>query len=93
MLLGRSFINVDLVHKVLRSLTEKWQSKVIATKESLKMGMPIIQQLYGNLEEHELKLKRYKGNNDEKNKRSLALKASSSFDDKDDEFDEIEIKQ
>ena len=59
MLLGKTFDNVDLVHKILRSLTKEWEPKVIIIKESLKIQMPIIQELYGNLREHELKLKRY----------------------------------
>ena len=54
MLLGRTFDNANLVHKILRSLTEEWQPKVTVIKESLKMGMPIIQGLYKNLEEYEL---------------------------------------
>ena len=81
MLLGRTFDNVDLVHKGLRSLTEEWQPKVIAINDFFKMTMPTIQELYGNLEEHELELKRYKRNKDNKRKKSLALKASNSFDD------------
>ena len=59
-LLGKTFDNVNLVHKVLRSLIEEWQPKVIDIKESLKIGMAIIQELYGNLKELELELKRYK---------------------------------
>ena len=66
MLLGRTFNNADLVYKVLRSLTKEWQLIVIEIKESLKMGIPTIQELYGNFEEHELELKRYKRNGDEK---------------------------
>ena len=42
MLLSRSFDNIDLVYKVLRSLTKEWQPKVIAIKKSLKMGTPTI---------------------------------------------------
>ena len=51
-ILGRKFENAELIHKILRSLTIDWQSKIIAIKESLKMGMPILQELSGNLEEH-----------------------------------------
>ena len=48
-LLSKTFNNINLVHKVLRSLKEEWQSKVIVIKESLKMGIPNIEELYGNL--------------------------------------------
>ena len=57
------------------------------------MGMPTIQELYGNLEEQELELKRYKKTGDDKRKNSLALKVSSSFDDDEDELDENESKE
>ena len=49
MLLSRTFDNVDLVHKVLRSLTKEWQPKVTTIKESLEIRMSTIQKLYGNL--------------------------------------------
>ena len=45
--------------------------------------MPPIQELYRNLEEHELEFKRYKRNGDDKKKKSIALKAFNSFDDDD----------
>ena len=48
---------------------------------------------YGNLEEYELELKRYKKNGDDERKKSLALKASTSFDDDEDEWDENESKE
>ena len=44
----------------MSQLTKEWLPKVTAIKESLKMGMPTIQELYGNLEEYELELKRYR---------------------------------
>ena len=52
------------------------------------MGMPAIKELYGNLKEHELELKRYKRNGDNKRKKTLALKTSTSFDDDKDETDD-----
>ena len=57
------------------------------------MGMPTIQELLGNLKEHELELKRYKKNGDEKRKKTLALKTSNSFDDDEDKLDENESKE
>ena len=81
MLLGRTFDNADLVHKVLRALIEEWQPKVIEINEYWKIGMPTIQELYRNLEEHKLELKRYKRNGDDKKEKTLSLKAFNSFDD------------
>ena len=92
MLLKRTFDNVNLVHKILRSLIVEWQPKVTIIIESLKMGMPTIQELYGNLIEHELELKRYKKNGDEKKKNSLTLKVLNSYDDEDDEIHKINTK-
>ena len=57
------------------------------------MGMPTIQGLYGNLEEHELEQRRYKRNGDDKMKKTLALKASNSFDNDDEKLDENELKK
>ena len=57
------------------------------------MGMQTIQELYANLEEHKLELKRYKRNGNDKRKKTLALKSSYSFDDDDDELDENESKE
>ena len=57
------------------------------------MEMSTIQELYGNLEEYELELKRYKTNEDDKRKKFLALKASNSFDDDEDEIDDNELKE
>ena len=55
--------------------------------------MPTIQELHRNLEEHEVKLKRYKRNSDDKEKKSLTLKASNTFNDDDDELDNLESKE
>ena len=93
MLVNRTFGYEDLVHKVLRSLIEDWQPKVTQIKESLKMGMLTIQELYGNLKEHKLELKRYKKNGDDEKKKTLALKASNSFDDDENELDQNDLKE
>ena len=79
-ILGRKFDNADLVHKVLHSLTIEWQPKIITIKESMKMGVPSLQELFGNLEDHEMELKRYSKNNEEKKRISLALKATVNLD-------------
>ena len=61
-------------------------------KESFKIGMQIIQELYRNIEKHKLELKGYKRNADDEKKRSTTLKAYSSSDDDKDELDEFETK-
>ena len=92
MTLGNTFDNVDLVHRILRSMIKEKQPKVISIKESLEMGVPTIQYLYENQEEHKLDLKRYEKNINENKKNSLALKAINLFDNKDEEFDETKAK-
>ena len=54
--------------------------------------MPTIQELYRNLENHELELKGYKRNDDDKKKGSLVLKASNSFDNDKDELAKFGIE-
>ena len=91
--ISRTFDNANIVHKVLRSLIEEWQPKVTTIKEFLKIRMPTIQELYRNLEEHELDLKRYKKNGDDKRKKSLALKALSLFHDEENELNDNDSKE
>ena len=88
-LLGRSFDNIDMVHKLLMPLMNEWQLKVTTINESLKMQMPTIQMLYGNPEEQELEVKRFK-NGDDKKKRSLALKATNPFEHEDEDVESYE---
>ena len=57
------------------------------------MRMPTTPELYGNIEEYKLELKRYKKNGDDKRKKTLALKASNSFNNDEDELDENESKE
>ena len=60
MLLGRTFDNADLAHKILRSLIKEWQPKVTTISN-------------------------------QKKKKILALKVVNSFDDKDDQLNEVNI--
>ena len=54
--------------------------------------MPTIQELYRNITKYELELKRHKKNGDDKKKKTLALKAPNTFNDKDNELDNVDIK-
>ena len=51
--------------------------------------MASLQGLFRNLKEHEIKLKRFPRNDDNRKKKSLALKAITSFDDDEDELESI----
>ena len=54
------------------------------------MGILTIQKLFENLKEHKLEIKRYRKNRDKKKKKTLVLKATNSFDNEDDELDEVD---
>ena len=47
------------------------------------MGMPTLQELFGNLEDHEMELKRYSKNDEGKRRKSLTLKATINIKDED----------
>ena len=51
------------------------------------MGMPSIQELFGNLEEHEMELNKLSRNDEDRRKKSLALKDATNFD-----KDEVELE-
>ena len=65
-ILERNFENINLIHKILRSLTIKWKPKITTIKEFLKIGMPSLQKLFRNLKEHEMELKILSRNDDDK---------------------------
>ena len=54
------------------------------------MGMPTLQELFSNLEDHEMEIKRYSKNNEERRRKGLALKATTNVKDKDDDFVSLE---
>ena len=51
--------------------------------------MPSLQELFGNLKEHKMELKRLSRNDYDRNKKSLALKATVSFDHDEDESESL----
>ena len=54
------------------------------------MGMPSLQDLFGNLEEHEMELERFSRKDDEREKRNLSLKAATSLDEYGNELESLE---
>ena len=59
-------------------------------EESMKMGILTLQELFGNLEEHEMKLKRLSKNNDDKRKENLAPKVTTIFEEENDDLKSLE---
>lgn len=92
--LGKTFPNEDLINKVLRCLNRKWQPKVTAITKSIDLSNMSLATLFRKLQEHEMELMRL--NQHEKNdkkKKGIALKASSSIQEGSDKEDSNEINE
>ena len=83
--LGKKCQTEDKVRKILRSLDDRWQSKVTAIEEAKDLSVLSFQDLIGSLMAHELSLNRPRYS-ESKNK-GIALKVSS-HDSDDDGIDE-----
>nr|KYP65215.1 hypothetical protein KK1_011446 [Cajanus cajan] len=68
--LGKVFPNEDLINKVLRCLSRKWQPKVIAIAESKDLTTMSLASLFGKLQEHEIELMRLNQYEERNQKRS-----------------------
>ncbi|KAH6815561.1 hypothetical protein C2S51_020381 [Perilla frutescens var. frutescens] len=58
--LGRIYPNSEMNSKILDNLTEEWDMKVIATKESRNLNSITLRKLFGSLKAHEYSLNRKK---------------------------------
>ncbi|KAH6776310.1 hypothetical protein C2S52_013871 [Perilla frutescens var. hirtella] len=58
--LGRIYPNSEMNSKILDNLTEEWDMKVIATKESRNLNSITPRELFGSLKAHEYSLNRKK---------------------------------
>ena len=61
----------DLIYKVLRCLSRKWQPKVTAISESRDLSNMSLAILFGKLQEHEMELVRL-NQHEENDKKRLA---------------------
>ena len=57
------------------------------------MGMPSLQELFGNLEEHEIELKWFSRKDDDRKKKSLAFKAVTNLDNEKDELESLKDQE
>ncbi|VFQ69229.1 unnamed protein product [Cuscuta campestris] len=92
-LLGKTYTDRELVRKVLRSLSPKWRSKVDAIEEGRDFQTTTYDALRGNLITYETtQLSKVV---EERNKRSIALPATTSthnnVDDEDDDSDDTDL--
>ncbi|KAF1893075.1 hypothetical protein Lal_00035404 [Lupinus albus] len=75
----KSFAKGELTNKVLRCLDRNWQPKVTTIMEPKDLDSIPLATLFGNLQEHEMELRRlilYEESN--KRKKGISLKASTS---------------
>ena len=92
--LGRIFPNEDLINKVLRCLSREWQPKVTAITESRDLSIMSLATLFGKLQEHEMELQRLNQHEEnDKKKKGIALKASSSIQEGNDIEDSIDLDE
>ena len=90
--LGKIFPNEDLINKVLRCLSREWQPKVTSITESRDLCNMSLATLFGKLQEHEMELMRLNQHEEnDKKKKGIALKASSSIQEGSDKEDSNEI--
>jgi len=79
--LGKTISKKDCANKVLICMTREWKPKVSAIKEYQNLNTLGITTLFGMLEEHEHEITRLKASEEsfkKKEKKSIALKSSSS---------------
>ncbi|XP_074284013.1 uncharacterized protein LOC141608571 [Silene latifolia] len=79
--LGREFESEDIVRKILRSLSDKWQPKVTAIEEAKDLSKLSLNELMGSLMAHELSLAKRSGESSKA--RGFALKSTSSDEEED----------
>ena len=85
--LRKEYTNVEMVRKILRCLPKAWEPKVTTIQEAKDLTKLSLDELMGSLMIHEMN--HVKGDEDEgKEKRSIALKASCSSDDESSEHDD-----
>lgn len=90
-LLGRKLSEKEIVAKVLRSLTPRWNSKVSAVEEGRNYEALTYDQLRGNLITYESVILNSQG--EESKKKSLALKTSIPREEEKDEDNEDEDEE
>ena len=79
--LGKTILNKYCTTKILRCMTKEWQPKVIAIKEAQNRNVLSMITLFRKLKEHEHEILRLKSSEEElenKGKKSITLRASSS---------------
>ncbi|RVW35048.1 hypothetical protein CK203_079837 [Vitis vinifera] len=80
--LGKSYKESENVMKILRSLPSKWHTKVTAIQKAKDLTKLPLEELIGSLMTYEINLAKKQQESEDKKKKSIALKESSSHGDK-----------
>ena len=73
--LGRMYLNVDLIQKILRSLPDKWDPKVTAIQEAKDLSTLTLDELMGSLITHELTMQ-HRNEDEHKRRKTIILQAA-----------------
>jgi hypothetical protein len=87
--LGKVYTQAEMVRKILRALTSDWEKKTTAIEEANDLSTLTVENLIGNLMAYEVQLEDRKKDNEPKNKKVLAFKASSSDTEESNDDEEI----
>src|SRR5436853_4543675 len=83
--LGKTYIQVEMVKKILLALTSDWEKKVTAIEETNDLSTLSVESLIGNLMGYEVNLQERR--KEESRKKSIAFKAIETNEDSNDEND------
>ncbi|XP_028105171.1 uncharacterized protein LOC114304192 [Camellia sinensis] len=72
--LGKTYTNVEIVRKVLRSLPKSWENKVIAVIEARDLSTLSLDELMGSLLTHEIIMQEGQEEEDKNKKKGIAFK-------------------
>ncbi|WJZ92394.1 hypothetical protein VitviT2T_011391 [Vitis vinifera] len=75
--LGKTYKESEKVMKILRSLPSKWHTKVTAIQEAKDLTKLPMEELIGSLMTYEINLAKKLQDGEDKNKKSIALKATT----------------
>ena len=97
--LGKCFLDFELVNKILRSLSKKWDSKVTAIQEAKNLNNLPLEELIGSLMTYEIVHNTHDEHDEQshfpKNKKDLELRTNEyhlSDDSSDEDIDELELR-
>ncbi|KAK2967947.1 hypothetical protein RJ640_026374 [Escallonia rubra] len=77
-LLGKIYLEKEVVRKVLRSLPKRWEAKLTAIQEAKDLNVLKLEELVGSLMTHEITMKIHDEEETTSKKKNLTLKAETS---------------